>query len=79
MNAGEARDQRLAVERFELIKFRAIHQPRNHFADIVLAFQICWYKAKQFLRVVAWLNGFRECDIDGFACVEIADNPPRQR
>ena len=60
----EAGDQRRAVERLELVEFRAVDQPRDHLAHVVLLLQIGRHDAVELAGVVFRLARLGERNVD---------------
>src|SRR6185295_1422025 len=52
LDVREAGDERLAVERLELVEAAAVHDPRDHLADVVADAVVLGHDAVQVDRVV---------------------------
>ena len=79
-DAGEAGDQRRAVEALELVELGAVDEPGDHLADVVLLLEVGRHDGVEILgRIVARLHGLGEVDVDGLAAVQVADDAPHDR
>ena len=78
-DAGEAGDEGGAVKPLELVELRAVDEPGDHLADVVLLLEIGRDDRIEVVRVVFRLDGRGKVDADLLAGVEGADDPPGDR
>ena len=70
VNMGKAAHQRFAIEFFELVKLRSIHQPRNHFACIIWLFRVGRHQPVKLFDVVDRLSRLSQFQRLGLRPVE---------
>src|SRR5579862_1684691 len=79
MDMGESSDQRWAIERLELVELRGIDKTGNHFANVVLLFQVGRHNAVKLADIVFRLDHLGECDVRYPLRIQIGDDPPAKR
>ncbi len=79
VDVGEAGHQRRPVKRLELVERGAVDKPRNHFADVVLLFQIGGHDTIELGGIVFRLGGLGDNNIIWLFRIKVGDDAAAQR
>src|SRR5262249_8401451 len=77
VDVGKAADERLAVERLELMKFRAVDDARDHLANVVRSARVGGHDAVEIFRGEQRILRLAEFQNRMLQPVEVGDDAPR--